>query len=298
MTNPFIEDLKRQYKSGSALIKLIFINVAMFLLVHVVGLLLWLFGIGGGSEVMVYWLALPAELGNLITKPWSLITYMFLQESFMHILMNMLILYFGGQIFTQFLNQKKLLGVYILGGLAGGLLYIITFNIFPVFASVLPGSIALGASASVMAVLVAAATYVPNFVVRLVFLGNVKLKYIALVYVILDIISIRQGNAGGHIAHIGGALLGFFFAKQLQSGKDITVFVNQLLTYVKAIFSTKRKMKVVYKNPGKTKTNAEFNAQKKANQQKIDGILDKISKSGYDSLTGEEKAILFDASNK
>lgn len=298
MKNPFIEDIKRQYKSGSALIKLIFINVAMFLLVHIVGLFLWLFGISNGSELMVYWLALPADFSNLITKPWSLISYMFLHESLMHILMNMLVLYFGGQIFLQFLNQKKLVGVYLLGGLAGGLLYILAFNIFPVFENVLMGSLALGASASVMAVLVAAATYVPNFVVRLVFLGNVKLKYVALVYVVLDIISIRQGNSGGHIAHIGGALLGFLFAKQLQTGKDITLFINQLLAYFKTMFATKRKMKVVYKNPGKTKTDYDYNAQKKANQQKVDAILDKIAKSGYDSLTGEEKAILFDASNK
>lgn len=298
MTNPFIEDIKRQYKSGSALIKLIFINVTMFLLVHLVGLLLWLFGIAGGSELMVYWLALPAEIGSLITKPWSLVSYMFLHESLMHVLMNMLVLYFSGQIFMQFLSQKKLVGVYVLGGLAGGLLYIITFNVFPVFENVLQGSLALGASASVMAVLVAAATHVPNFVVRLVFLGNVKLKYIAIVYLVLDVISIRQGNSGGHIAHIGGALLGFLFAKQLQTGKDITVFVSQLLAYFKAMFATKRKMKVVYKNPGKTKTNYDYNAQKKANQQKIDAILDKIAKSGYDSLTGEEKAILFDASKK
>lgn len=298
MTNPFIADIKRQYKSGSALIKLIFINVAMFLLVHLFGLLLWLFGIAGGSELMVYWLALPAEIGSLITKPWSLVSYMFLHENLMHILMNMLVLYFGGQIFMQFLNQKKLVGVYVLGGLAGGLLYIVSFNIFPVFENVLQGSLALGASASVMAVLVAAATHVPNFVVRLVFLGNVKLKYIALVYVVLDVISIRQGNSGGHIAHIGGALLGFLFAKQLQTGKDMTVFVSQLLAYFQGMFSSKRKMRVVYKNPGKTKTDYDYNAQKKANQQKIDAILDKIAKSGYDSLTGEEKAILFDASKK
>jgi membrane associated rhomboid family serine protease len=298
MTNPFIEDIKRQYKSGSALIKLIFINVIMFLLVHLVGLLLWLFGIAGGSELMVYWLALPAEVGNLITKPWSLVSYMFLHESLMHILMNMLVLYFGGQIFMQFLNQKKLVGVYVLGGLAGGLLYIISFNLFPVFENVLQGSLALGASASVMAVLVAAATHVPNFLVRFMFIGNVKLKHVALFALIFFVLLGFKSNPGGNIAHLGGALLGFLFAKQLQTGKDLTVFVSQLLAYFKGMFSTKRKMKVVYKNPGKTKTDYDFNAQKKANQQKIDAILDKIAKSGYDSLTGEEKAILFDASKK
>jgi len=298
MANPFIEDIKKQYKSGSVLIKLIFVNITMFLLVHIIGLLLWLFGISNGSELMVYWLALPADLSNLIVKPWTLISYMFLHESLMHILMNMLVLYFGAQIFLQFLNGKKLLGVYLWGGLGGGLLYILAFNIFPVFGPYVPHSLALGASASVMAVLVAAATYVPNFVVRLMFLGNVKMKYIALAYVVLDIISIRQGNSGGHIAHLGGALIGFMFAKQLLKGKDLTIGLNRFLDYLKSAFSSQRKMKVVYKNPRKTKTDYDYNTQKKANQEKVDAILDKIAKSGYDSLTGEEKAILFDASKK
>lgn len=278
--------------------KLIFVNVGVFLLVHLVGLIFWLFSIANGSDLLVYWTALPADLSNLIVKPWSLITYMFLHESLMHILMNMLVLYFGGQLFVHFLNPKKLVGVYLLGGLSGGLLYILFFNLFPVFENLLSSSLALGASASVMAVLVAVATYVPNYVVRLVFLGNVKLKYIALVYVLLDIISIRQGNSGGHIAHIGGALLGFLFAKQLLAGKDITSGITQWLAYFQSFFSPKKKMKVVYKKQGKSKSDYDFNAQKNVNQQKIDAILDKISKSGYDSLTGEEKAILFDQSKK
>ena len=298
MASPLIEEIKRQYRSGSGLIKLIFVNIGVFLLIHLVGLLCWLFGIANGTDLMVYWLALPADLGNLMVKPWTLISYMFLHESLMHILFNMVMLFFGGQIFLQFLNEKKLVGVYVLGGLAGGLLYVLSFNIFPVFSPYLPASLALGASASVMAILIAAATYVPNFVVRLLFLGNVKLKYIAIAYVVLDLISIRQGNSGGHIAHLGGALLGYLFAKQLQSGKDMTRGVNRFLDYLKAAFSSKRKMKVVYKNPGKTKDDYDYNAQKKANQERVDAILDKIAKSGYDSLTGEEKAILFDQSKK
>lgn len=293
-----IDDLKQQYKTGTALIKFIFINVAVFVLVHIIGLLIYFFTGVPGSSMVASWLALPADIGQLILKPWSIITYMFLHEGFLHIAFNMLILYFGGQIFLQFLDAKKLIGTYILGGISGGLLYILTFNIFPVFSGIVSGALALGASASVMAVLIAIAAYVPNYTVRLLFLGNVKLKYIALFYVIMDIISIPQGNSGGHIAHLGGAFFGFYFVYRLRSGKDITVGVNRLLNYIAHLFSSKRKMKVVYKNPGKTKSDVAYNAQKAANQQKIDAILDKISKSGYDSLTKEEKAILFDASKK
>lgn len=293
-----INDLKHQYKTGTALIKFIFINVAVFVLVHIISLLIFFFTGVSGSSMVASWLALPADVGQLILKPWSIITYMFLHEGFLHIAFNMLILYFGGQIFLQFLDAKKLIGTYILGGISGGLLYILAFNIFPVFNGIVSGALALGASASVMAVLIAIAAYVPNYTVRLILLGNVKLKYIALFYVIMDIISIPQGNSGGHIAHLGGAFFGFYFVYRLRSGKDITVGVNRLLNYIAHLFSSKRKMKVVYKNPGKTKSDVAYNAQKAANQQKIDAILDKISKSGYDSLSKEEKAILFDASKK
>ena len=293
-----IDDLKHQYKTGTALIKFIFINVAVFILVHLIGLLIFFFTGISGSSMVAYWLALPADFGQLILKPWSIITYMFLHEGFLHIAFNMLILYFGGQIFLQFLDAKKLIGTYILGGISGGLLFILTFNIFPVFNEIVSGALALGASASVMAVLIAIAAYVPNYTVRLMLLGNVKLKYIALFYVVMDIISIPQGNAGGHIAHLGGAFFGLYFVYRLRNGKDITIGVNRLLNYIAHLFSSKRKMKVVYKNPGKTKSDVAYNAQKAANQQKIDAILDKISKSGYDSLSKEEKAILFDASKK
>ncbi len=297
MTNPFIADLKNQYKNGSALIKLIFINVAVFLVVNVIGLLLYFFNVENGIGQVINWLALPSDVTKLLYQPWTIFTYMFLHEEIFHLLFNMLVLYFGGQIFLQFLNNKKLVSTYLLGGFSGGLLYVLLFNVLPVFEQISPLSVALGASASVMAVLIAAATYVPNFVVRLIFLGNVKLKYIALVYVVLDMISIPKGNAGGHIAHLGGALFGFIYILQLQRGNDFTAGFNRFLDKLKNLFSFKRSMKVVYKSP-KSRDDVAFNAQKKANQQKIDAILDKIAKSGYDSLTGEEKAILFDASKK
>ena len=219
MANPFFDDIKNQYKNGSALIKLIILNLAVYLGIHIFGSLLYLFEIANGTQLFVKWLALPADVLAILFKPWTIFTYMFLHEEFRHILFNLLVLYFCGRIFTQFLNEKKLVVVYLLGGLSGGLIYILAFNLFPVFDNVLPVSIALGASASVMAIMVAAATYVPNFVVRLMFLGNVKLKYIAMVYFGLDLIRIQSENSGGHIAHIGGALFGYFFIVQLKKGK-------------------------------------------------------------------------------
>jgi len=295
--NPFIEDIKKQYKNGSALIKLIIVNVGVFVAVHILGSILYLSGIGT-NDLLFNFLSLPASFSEIISQPWSIVTYMFLHKGLFHMLMNMLVLYFGSQIFGQFLNQKKLVTVYILGGLSGGLLYILSFNLFPVFSEVMSHSIALGASASVMAILVAAAAYVPNFVVRLMFIGEVKLKYIAMGYLVLDLISIQGNNAGGHIAHLGGALFGFIYIQQLKKGKDFTLGFSRFLDYLKAFFQTKRNMKVVYKKQGKTKTNTAYNNQKVANQKKVDAILDKISKSGYESLSADEKAILFDASKK
>jgi len=295
--NPFIADIKNQYKNGSAFIKLIFINVAMFLAVHIIGSGFFLLKIGSSGGFFSL-LSLPASFSNIISQPWGLLTYMFLHEGLWHLFVNMLILYFGSQIFTQFLNQKKLVIVYVLGGFAGGLIYILAFNIFPVFSEVLPFSYALGASASVMAILVASATYVPNFVVRLMFLGEVKLKYIAMGYLVLDLVSIQGSNSGGHIAHLGGAIFGFIYIQQLKKGNDFTLGFSRFLDYLKALFKPQKKMKVVYKKQGKTKTNQAYNSQKVNNQKKVDIILDKISKSGYDSLSADEKAILFDASKK
>ena len=295
--NPFIQDLKNQYKNGSILIKLIFVNVAIFLAIHLIGNLLWLFNISNGVNLFISWLALPSSITELIVKPWTLITYMFLHKDLFHLLMNMLVLYFGSQIFNQFLNEKKLLNVYLLGGFSGGVLFVLAFNVFPVFQNSI-GIPALGASASVMAILIAAAAYVPNFVVRLMFLGNVKLKYIAMVYLALDLIRIQGSNSGGHIAHLGGAIFGFFFIQQLKKQNDFTLGFSRFLAYLASLFKPRNKMKVVYKKQGKTKSNKAYNSQKVDNQKKVDAILDKISKSGYDSLTADEKAILFDASKK
>jgi membrane associated rhomboid family serine protease len=288
------------FKNNSTLIKLIYANLAVFIGIKVLVLPFWLMQINlSADQFALNWLAVPADLGQLLVTPWTVFSYMFLHLGFFHILSNMLWLYFLGQLFVEFLGERKLWTVYIAGGLAGALLYILFFNLFPVFHDIMPISKALGASASVMAIVVAVGTYAPNFSIRLLFLGNVKLKYIAIFSFVIDVISISNSNSGGHIAHIGGAALGFFFARQWRSGKDITAWVNTATEFVKAIFSSSKKsrMKVKYKSSGKRAQDTSYKSRKKEEQDRVDEILDKISRSGYDSLTKAEKDFLFRASN-
>jgi len=190
----------------------------------------------------------------------------------------------------MYLNEKKLLSVYLVGGLAGAALYILAFNIFPAFQDVVPESIALGASASVMAIVIAIAVYVPDYSINLLFLGPVKLKYIALVAIILDVLSIAGSNAGGHIAHLGGALFGYVYISQYRKGKNITRGFDRMMDSLFSLFKPKPKFRVTHKKP---KTDIEYNKQKVKDQERMNKILEKISKHGYDSLTKEEKEILF-----
>lgn len=288
-----------EFGKNSVLVKLLYANIAVFLGTKLLYLVLWLLAYSSTAEQFALnWFAVPAKLDVLLFKPWTLFTYMFLHIDFWHILSNMLWLYFLGQLFVEFLGERKLWTVYIAGGLAGAVLYILFFNLFPVFEDVMPVSKALGASASVMAIIVAVGTYIPNFSIRLLFLGNVKLKYIALFWFVFDLLSISNSNSGGHIAHLGGAALGFFFARQWKSGTDITLWVEKSWNTLTAIFKNssgnRSKMKVKY---SKSRQN-QFDSNQQGQQKRVDEILDKISKSGYDSLTKAEKDILFKASNK
>lgn len=243
------------------------------------------------------WFATPSNLEELIFKPWTVITYMFLHLDFMHIFSNMLWLYFLGQLFVQLLGERKLYTLYIVGGIGGALLYIISFNLFPVFENVVSISRALGASASVMSIVVGVATWAPNFSIRLLFFGEVKLKYIAMIAFIVDLAGISNSNSGGHIAHIGGAIVGYLFATYWKKNIDITAWAGTTSDAIVSMANFKRrsKLKVKYKNP---KNDDNYNSNKKANQAQIDAILDKISRSGYDSLSKSEKDFLFRNSNK
>lgn len=294
MKSSLLDDIKNAFKNGTVVTQFILVNIAVFLLVNIVNLFYFLFSISPEYQFdLVQWLAVPADWRLLLfSKPWTIITYMFLHEGFFHILFNMIMLYFGGQLFVEYLGSSRFTTTYFLGGIAGALLYILVFNIFPAFDSIVPFTLALGASASVLAVFVAIATYIPNFTVNLILFGPVRLKFIAVVLVILDLISIDKGNAGGHIAHLGGAIYGYLAMAQLKKGRDFSIGFMKLIQSSKSLFSRKSKSKLKVSHVQYNKTSTSSSAAK-SKQEAIDQILDKISKSGYDSLSKQEKDELF-----
>lgn len=285
-------------KQGSAIQRLIAVNLIVFLAVVLVGIFNNF--TNGGANSLVQILAANTELSVLITKPWSIISYMFVHQGLFHLFFNMLVLYFAGNLFTQFLGENRAVGTYFLGGIAGFLLFMLCYNIFPIFQQN-SGAEIIGASAAVMAILVAIAVYTPNYRVVLMFIGPVKLKYIAIAYIALDILALQgNNNLGGHLAHLGGALFGYIMVKQLSRGNDWTQKLGAWIYGLGNLFKRRPTIRIVKKNTTsnrRPKTDAQYNAEKKAKQEEINRILDKISKSGYDSLSKREKEILFQASN-
>lgn len=293
----FITDLKGAFRRGNVYIQLIYINVGVFIVTTLVTIFLQLFNrsVAGIFDL----LALPASFTRFLYQPWSIFTYMFMHAGILHILFNMLWLYWFGSLFLYFFSGKHLRGLYILGGICGGLLYMVAYNIFPFFRSAIEFSTMVGASASVLAIVVATAYREPNYPVQLFLFGTVRLKYLALIVVLGDLLFITSSNAGGHIAHLGGALSGLMFAACLRRGVDVTAWINKALDGIASLFSykprqRKPKMKVHY---GRQK-DYDYNAGKKVQSEEIDRILDKLKKSGYESLTTQEKKSLFDASKK
>ncbi|SEA11799.1 rhomboid family intramembrane serine protease [Psychroflexus halocasei] len=290
------DNLRYKYNTASILEKFIAINIVMFVLTFAFNTIGFLFG-SSGNNLLIEWLVFPKDLSDLLFKPWSILTYAFLHASIFHILSNMIVLYFSGQIFLNFYNRKKFVNFYILGAIFGALIFALSYNLFPAFQGT-GKSYLIGASASVMAILVGIATKIPNFQVRLMFLGNLKLWWIAAGLVALDFIQIPFGNPGGHLAHLGGAAIGYLYTKQLEKGNDIGSWIESSINYISDFsFSSKSnpKMKTVYKNKQKKTEKKKSNLKDKNNQEKIDKILDKISSSGYGSLTKEEKDFLFRA---
>lgn len=293
----FFDDLKYNLKKKNNLSILIYINLFVFIVVMFFTITSFL--IRGDTNFIIHWLGLPAYTDNLLLKPWTIITYMFTHYSFLHILFNLLFLYWFGQIFVQYLSQNQLLGVYLLGGIFGGLVYIFAFNVFPVFSEIKYSAIAIGASASVMAIVIACASLVPNHSVFMLFFGMVKLKYIAIAVIVLDILSIPTDNSGGHIAHLGGAITGFVFIYYYKKGLDISKWILSVLNFFKQLLIPDKNIKVQSsRKKGRPETDYEYNARKKAEQEEIDKILEKIAESGYKSLTDKEKEKLFKSSNK
>ena len=295
-------EIKESFRNGTTLHKLIYLNLGLFLAVQFVRIILILSNASDLFPGFINHLAVPANLEVLARRPWTLITYMFLHVDFIHILFNLLWLYWFGTVFIQELGLKKLLSTYLLGGLAGGILYVIFYNVFNVFAGVREGSIALGASASVMSVVVATATYQPERRMHLILIGPIKIIYIALAMFILTSLVDFSSNTGGKIAHIGGAITGFLFAHYYKRGKDLTKGFDQIMDSIVAWFKPgKNNLKVTYKRSAEQNRPAddkEYNKQKVSKQKEIDQILDKISKAGYDSLTSREKEMLFKMGNK
>jgi membrane associated rhomboid family serine protease len=275
----------KMLKSGSRVNLLIGINVFVYLAVNIPAIIEQLFTGFGNSAIIAYsndYLLLPSYLPKLLTRFWTPFTYMFMHAGIFHILFNMLWLYWLGQIFEEYLGHKRTIGLYILGGLSGALFFILAYNFLPAFAGAVDGSTVVGASAGVMAIIIATATLLPDYTISLILIGPVKLKWIAIFYIILDFLSVAGPNAGGEIAHLGGALFGFIYIKQLQRGHDWVGAIT-------GIFKPKSKLKA-------TTGNSDRNSSSKPRQEEIDRILDKISQTGYDSLNKQEKEILFRAS--
>ena len=294
----FISDLKNGFKRGSISLQFIYINVGVFVVTTLASVFLMLFNLSNAGLFQV--LELPAYVPNFLMQPWSLFTYMFLHADALHLLFNMLWLYWFGQLFLSIFSARHLRGLYILGGLCGGLLYMLAFNVFPYFQSHIYSSWLLGASASVLAIVVATAVREPEYRVNFMFVGAVRLKYVALFMVITDLLFMTSGNGGGHIAHLGGALAGWWFAASLRKGHDVTKWINNVFDWVNGGFRFKipaRKPKMKASKGGKN-ADYDYNAQKKRQSEEIDRILDKLKKSGYSSLTTEEKKRLFDASKR
>ena len=292
-----ITDLKESFRRGNIYIQLIYINVGGFVLTTLTEVILQLFNRSLGG--MFEWLELPASLSRFIVQPWSILTYMFMHAGVLHILFNMLWLYWFGALFLNFFSAKHLRGVYILGGICGGILYMAAYNILLFFLPMSEYSFLLVASVSVLSIVAATAYREPNYPIRLFLFGTIRLKYLALIVVGMDILFITSSNAGGHIAHLGGALAGLWFAASLSKGTDITSWINKFLDSIISLFSfkpRKPKMKVHYGTDKQKDYN--YNARKKAQSDEIDRILDKLKKSGYESLTTEEKKSLFDASKR
>ena len=289
------DDIKLTFRNGSNLTRLIYINIGVFVLITIIA------GIGfllNDQEVAVKALnifSVPASLSALLARPWTLITYMFTHKDIWHILFNMLWLYSFGRIFLEYLDQRKLVAVYLLGGLSGAIVYIISFNVFPAFSGIVADSIAIGASASVMAVVIAIAAYVPDYTVQLFIFGRIKIKYLALAIFVLTSIMDFSVNSGGKLAHIGGALFGYLYILNLRRGHDIGKGFNSIIDFFATLFKPRKKLKVTHK---KVANEYEYNKIKVEHQKKINQILDKISKGGYDSLTKEEKETLFKESQQ
>lgn len=285
--NTFMDDLRLRYRTGGMHIKLIFINAAVFITLGIATVIARLSGFDISFLHDIF--ALEANFHGLLTKPWGLFTSIFSHFNFFHFLFNMLFLYFAGRMLEQFFGGKRLLLIYIFGGLAGGLFEVLAHEIFP--GLIHQQSVVVGASGSIMAIFIALAFYRPNLQVMLIAFP-IKIIYLAGIYILIDFLSLGTNDGTAHFAHLGGALFGILSVKNPHSSRNILARMER---FFDRLFTKKKpKMTVLGGNP--RKTDYEYNADKKSRQERTDAILDKISRSGYESLTKAEKDFLFNQS--
>lgn len=287
------DNIKQSFQQGTSLIKLIYINLGVFIVLNLLGIILKLFNLP--ADYLWFYLKVPSDLTQLMYHAWTVITYMFTHEGFMHIFFNMLCLFWFGKIFLMLFSEKQLVGLYLIGGLIAALFYIVAFNVFPFYSPIVHQSLMLGASGSIMAIIIATAVQSPNMEMQLLILGSVKLKYIAIVAVLTSFFGITSDNGGGQLAHLGGALAGYLFVVSLRQGKDLTSVVSLILDAIYTLFRPRKLRVKPNPNPRKSTMNdADFNVNKARKIAEIDRILDKIKTSGYESLSTEEKKRLFE----
>lgn len=286
---------------GTSLMRLIYINVAVFVVAKLLLIILLLFNIDGDN--LLAYLELPSNLMVLIYRPWTVVTYMFFHAGFGHLFFNMLALYWFGRIALEYYSQKQVTAIYIMGGLSGAVLYLLAYNLFPYFETAVLNSYLLGASGAVLAICTAVATINPNYPIRFMFIGEIKLVWLAAGMILVSLFGITGSNAGGEFAHIGGAIFGYLYAAAWKRGNDWSVTLNKTIDTVVDLFKRKPKVKVSgsaarhsASSASRVKSDAEYNKEKRRNSDAIDAILDKIKQRGYESLTAEEKRELFDRS--
>ena len=292
------DELKRRFNEGSMLMRLIYVNVGVFLVVRLVGIVM--FFAGSDINIVLHWLEVPSAWTEVLHRPWTVITYSFLHIDFLHILFNMLWLYWLGRIFMEYFNVKQLMALYIYGAIGGAVAYVLA-------SSVRGMEPLLGASASVYAIVVAVATYSPNYRIGLLFLGSVALKWVVLAMVLIDLLQMDALSSGGHIAHLGGALVGFFYAMMMRRGHDITAPLNRCIDKIVSLASRRKSPGVggpvggrAYRGHSAQSEahNTSQSATGKATESDLDRVLEKIKRSGYTALTDEERDLLFSFSRK
>ena len=282
-----IDDIKLQYRTGGMVQKLLFWNIGLFVLATLVDVVLKFSGIGFSYFDYV---ALSSNTVAFFEKPWTILTFNFFHVGVFHLIFNVLVLHFSGRLFNTYFTDKQLFGVYLLGGVFSGLTFIVMYFVLGKI------SLLVGASGAIMALLIATATYAPFMLLRIPLVGTVKLWHVAFFVLLMDLIQLPLENMGGHMAHFGGALFGFIYIQLLKKGVDLTKPLSKFLDRLVTVFSPKPKtpFRKIHRNTEKKSVHS-YGQNNEMFQKQIDEILDKISQSGYDCLTKEEKEFLFKA---